>query len=350
MRIAVDVSPLTTGHKVRGIGFYVKNLLTALKRYYPEHEYIEFTGNAVPKNADIVHYPYFDPFSLTLSFFSSKPTVVTVHDLTPLVLHQLFPVGLKGMLAWRLQRLALLRVSRVITDSVASKNDIEHYVGLLASKIDVVHLAAGEHFGQQAKSTIEKVKKKYNLPKEFVLYVGDVTPNKNVARLVNACLQARMALVIAGSVFTDAKANITHPWTKDLKKVRKIVRENGDTIRLLGFVPDTDLSALYGAASVFALPSLYEGFGLPVVEAFACGTPVVCSDKGSLKEVAGEAALIIDPYSIESIAGGIKKVIGDKKLAATMSQKGLQRAKEFTWGKAAQHTINAYKKVIHNER
>lgn len=271
MKVAIDVSPLSSGHKVRGVGFYLKNLLVALKKYHPEHEYMEFTGSKIPKDADIIHYPYFDPFFLTLPHFSSKKVVVTVHDLTPLVLRELFPVGLKGMLKWRLQRLALLRVSRIITDSVSSKNDIVRLSGVKASRVDAVHLAAGEHFEKKSQAVRDAVKKKYKLPEKFAFYVGDVTPNKNILRLVQACIQTHTPLVIAGKVFTDTTVDTTHPWTRELEDVREIAAKHTEVINLLGFVSDEDLVALYNAASVFVMPSLYEGFGLPVVEAFSCG-------------------------------------------------------------------------------
>lgn len=346
MRIAIDVSPLSSGHKVRGVGFYLKNLLTALRKYQPQHEYIEFTGKAIPANADIIHYPYFDPFFLTLPFFSKKPTVVTVHDLTPLVLHHLFPVGLKGMLKWRLQRLALRNVSRIITDSLASKKNIQQLVGMVPSKVDAVYLAAGEHFGKLDKAAIDAVNKKYNLPQVFALYVGDITPNKNILRLLQACMQIHVPLVIAGKVFTDTSIDVSHPWVQELVDVREIAKKHPDSVHLLGFVGDEDLVALYNAASVFVMPSLYEGFGLPVVEAFSCGTPVICSNKGSLEEVAGNAALLVDPLDVGEIARGVEKVIKDKKLAQELSKKGLERAKDFSWEKTAEATITSYQKAL----
>lgn len=342
MKIALDVSPLSSMSKVRGVGFYLKNLLNALKKYHPEHEYIEFTGSRIPKNADIVHYPYFDPFFLTLPHFSSKKVVVTVHDLTPLVLHELFPVGLKGMLAWRLQRLALLRVSRIITDSVSSKNDIVRLAGVKASRVDSVYLAAGEHFEKKPKAVSDAIKKKYRLPEKFAFYVGDVTPNKNILRLVQACMQTQTPLVIAGKVFTDTSVDMTHPWTKELEDVREIAEKHTEIIYLLGFVSDEDLIALYNAASVFVMPSLYEGFGLPVVEAFSCGTPVVCSDNGSLKEVAGDAAYTINPLDVSDIASAIQKVLLDTTFAEKLSKKGLERAKNFSWKNTADETISSY--------
>lgn len=346
MKIAIDISPLSSGHSVRGVGFYLKNLLAALKKYHPEHEYMEFTGSGIPQNADIIHYPYFDPFFLHLPFFSNKPVVVTVHDLTPLVLHNLFPVGLKGMLKWRMQCLALKNVSRIITDSIASKKDIEHFVGMQSTKIDAIYLAAGEHFGKRSKAVVDKVRKKYNLPQAFALYVGDVTPNKNILRLLQACIQIHVPLVIVGKVFTDLSIDTSHSWLQELVDVREIAEKHKDLVQLLGFVADEDLVTIYNSASVFVMPSLYEGFGLPICEAFACGTPVVCSDKGSLPEIAGNAALLVDPLNVGEIAKAIEKVIKNQKIGQELSEKGMQQVKNFSWQKTADATVASYKKVL----
>ncbi len=343
MKVAIDVSPLTSGHKVRGVGFYLKHLLDALKTYYPEHEYVEFTDH-VPANVGIVHYPYFDPFSFTLSFFGRKKTVVTIHDLTPFVMPTSFPIGIKGKLQWFLQQLAIKKVNSIITDSKASKKDIEKILTIPSSRIHVVYLAAGKQFRViHDKKMLFSALQKYHLPTRFALYVGDGTPNKNVLRLVQAALRTHIPLVIAGKVFTDATS--VHPWAKDIREVQNLARANPEKIVLLGFVPDEELVALYNRASVFVMPSLSEGFGLPILEAMACGCPVVASSKGSLPEVAGNAAFLIDPYSTEEIAKAIEKVVGDSKLAKTLTVKGLEQAKKFSWKKTADATIEVYKVI-----
>ena len=345
MKAAIDVSPLTSGHKVRGVGFYLKHLLSALKTYHPEHEYVEFTKK-VPI-ADVVHYPYFDLFSRTLPLFPSKKTVVTIHDVTPLILSDLFPVGIKGQVQFFLQKKLVGKVGRVITDSKSSKKDIEKYLGISASKIDVAYLAAGENFKQiNNQQLFRSVAVKYHLPNRFALYVGDATPNKNVLRLAQAAVSTHTPLVIAGKVFTDETVVISHPWTKEIAEVRKLAKMHPEKIFLLGFVSDEELVALYNMAKVFIMPSLYEGFGLPVVEAFACGCPVISTDKGSLKEVVSDAALLIDPYDVDAMAHAIEKVVGDTKLAKSLQAKGLVQLKHFSWKKTADATVSSYEKAL----
>src|SRR5476649_408434 len=138
MKIAIDVSPLQSGHKVRGVGFYLSYLKKALLEYYPENEYLFFQqGDAVSNSVDLVHYPYFDPFFITLPFIKRHKTIVTVHDLTPLVFPQYFPVGFKGNLRWQAQRFNLRKVDGILTDSKTSKKDIERIVGVSSENVSV---------------------------------------------------------------------------------------------------------------------------------------------------------------------------------------------------------------------
>jgi glycosyltransferase involved in cell wall biosynthesis len=344
MKVAIDISPLSSGHKVRGVGFYLTHLKNALEKYIPQNTYFYFSGKKVP-SADVVHYPYFDPFFLTLPFFKRQETVVTVHDLTPLVLSELFPIGIKGKIKWYFQKRALGKVDAIITDSKSSKKDISKIVGYPEDKIYVAYLAAAESCKQiQNNQSLAQIKKKYNLPDTFALYVGDVTANKNLPRLVKAALRANVSLVMVGKSLVDENVP-NNPWTKDLIAVQELAKNNPQIIRL-GFVSDEDLVALYNIATVFIMPSLYEGFGLPVVEAMASGCPVITSLKGSLQEVAGEAAYIVDPNSIGSIAEGMQKIIGDRQLQKKLSGKGLEQAKKFSWEKTAEETNSVYQKVM----
>lgn len=354
MKIAIDVSPLTSGHKVRGVGFYLRHLKDALANNFPSEQFYFFEKNQpIPMDVDLVHYPYFDPFFLTLPFFSKRKTVVTVHDLTPLVLPELFPAGLKGNIKWLLQRNSLRKVQAIITDSQSSKEDIARIIGYNKKNIHVAYLAAGEEFKQipnpclpagRSKSQIQSIKKKYNLPDRFALYVGDVTPNKNLPNLVKAALRAEIPLVMVGKALTDN--NIPkNPWTKDLEEVQSLAYHNKLIIRL-GFVQQSDLVMLYNCASVFVMPSLYEGFGLPILEAFSCGCPVITSTRGSLSEVAQNAAYIVDPLSIDDISKGIQKIAGNSLLAKKLTEKGLAQAKKFSWKITAEKTMQVYKNIL----
>ena len=151
MNIAIDISPLKNGHylqhRVRGTGFYLQNLKSSLEKYYPENKYVYFNrGDSLDEDIDVVHYPYFEPFFLTLPVFSKNKKIVTVHDLTPLVFPEHFRAGLKGSLKWQLQKLALKNANAIVTDSESSKRDVIKYIGINSEKIKVVYLAAGEEF------------------------------------------------------------------------------------------------------------------------------------------------------------------------------------------------------------
>ena len=164
MNVAIDVSPLKSGHylqhRVRGTGFYIQNLRLSLEKYYSENKYTYFNrGDLLDKNTDVVHYPYFEPFFLTLPILSKYKTVVTVHDLTPLVFPEHFKSGLKGALKWQIQKASLRNAVSIITDSESSKKDIVKYVGINESKIKVVYLAAGSEFkAKESKLKLEQVR------------------------------------------------------------------------------------------------------------------------------------------------------------------------------------------------
>lgn len=352
MKIAIDMSPLKSGnflqHRVRGTGFYLNNLKSFLLKYYHENKYIFFTrGEKLSKDIDIVHYPYFEPFFLTLPIFSKNKTVVTVHDLTPLVFPNNFKSGLRGSLKWQIQKLALRTADAIITDSESSKKDIIKYASINEDKIKVVYLAAGEEFKQIQNSEFrtQNLRKKYNLPEKFALYVGDATWNKNLPRLIAAASKIDVPLVMAGKALVDENIDINNPWNKDLVRTQKLAKGNKNIFRL-GFVPSGDLVALYNSATLFVMPSIYEGFGLPILEAMNCGCPVVASKWGSLTEVVGSAGKYVDPYDIGSIAQGIKEVFSDSSLQKKLSQKGTIQAKKFTWKKTADETMRVYKSVM----
>lgn len=352
MIIAIDESPLVEKnflqHKVRGTGFYVENLKKSLLEYCPSHTYIFFNkSQKMPQNADIVHYPYFDPFFLTLPFPKKVRRVVTVHDLTPLVFPKAFPVGLKGAIKWQIQRYILRRSDAIITDSFSSKNDIVRLTGINDEKIKVIYLSAGQNFSSTkiSRAKTETLRKKFNLPNKFVLYVGDVTWNKNLPRLLQAVKKIGVPLVMVGKALTSETFDLTNAWNQDLQRVKRLAQDNSNII-LLGFVPTQDLSNLYKVATVFAMPSLYEGFGLPILEAMKSGCPVVTTTEGSIKEIAGKAAWMVNPYKTEDIAAGIAKVYNDISLQESLRIEGFMQANKFSWEKTAKETMEVYEKKI----
>ncbi len=350
MNIALDMSPLKSGHylqhRVRGTGFYLQNLQASLEKYYPENKYVYFgRGDSLKGDIDVVHYPYFEPFFLTLPLFSKNKKIVTIHDLTPLVFPEHFKPGLKGNLKWQIQKKILKNVNAIITDSESSKRDIIKYVGIDSAKIKVVYLAAGSKFKiLSSKEKVENVRKKYGLPEKFILYVGDATWNKNLPRLMEASSKIKVPLAMVGKALIDKKIDAKNAWNKDLAKTQEMAEKSSNIFRL-GFVPSEDLVALYNAATLFIMPSIYEGFGLPILEAMSCGCPVVTSKGGSLAEVAGEAGKYIDPYDSSSIAKGINDVFSSLSLQKELSKKGIIQSRKFTWRKTAEETMDVYRSV-----
>ena len=360
MKIAIDTSPLHTGHKVRGVGFYLENLKKSLLKYYPENSYKFFErGEKLPENIDLIHFPYFEPFFLALPIYKKYKTVVTVHDLTPIVFPEHFPKGIRGGLNWMMQRHSLKKVNEIITDSKSSKKDIVKLVGVKDEKVSVVYLAAGEEFkdlgfrtkdigfknNDRLKSAVLNLRSKYGLPEKFVLYVGDVTWNKNLPRLIRAVKTLSVPMVMVGKVFASNDYDKGNVWNKDRLEVELLTETDPNFIKL-GFIPNEDLVSIYNLATVFVMPSLYEGFGLPVLEAMACGCPVITSREGSLPEVAGDGAHYIDAYSQDNIADGIKKVFFNKLIQEHLSKIGFERASEFSWKKTAAQTLEAYERVL----
>lgn len=349
MKIAIDISPLETGHKVRGVGFYLEHLKSSLVKYFSKNEYVFFKrGEELPRDVDLVHFPYFEPFFLALPIYKKFKTVVTVHDLTPIVFPNLFPRGLKGELKWQMQKYALKQTNAIITDSKNSKDDILKYVGIKENKAHVVYLAAGEDFKVLKDGKWkEELRKKYKLPEKFVLYVGDVTPNKNLPRFITAIQAANVPLVLVGKAFVS-DFDKTNPWNKDLARIHEQIEEikskSKELITVLGFVSQEDLLSLYNIATISILPSFYEGFGLPVLEAQACGTPVITTKEGSLVEVGGSSVYYVDAYNYVKMAKGIKDVFENEKIQENLRELGFKNVQRFSWRKTAGETLKVYEK------
>lgn len=347
MKVAIDVSPLKSAHQYRGIGAYTKHLVEALKSFRKaDFEAILVEKGKIPSDCDLIHYPFFDLFFKTLPLRRGKKTVITIHDTTPLVFPEHYPPGIKGKLKFQAQKLTLKTVSAVITDSKNSKKDIVKHLDYSQKKIHVVPLAPAGFFQPIKESEkLAKVKKQYQLPNRFILYVGDVNYNKNVLGLAKACQSIKMPLVIVGKQAIQKKFDRAHVENQPLVKLLKLYGKDSAVIRL-GFVPDEALVALYNLATVYGQPSFYEGFGLPVLEAMACGTPVVASKKASLPETTGDAAVLVDPYDINDIANGLTVAIEDGDLREKLIEKGLKQAKKFSWEKVAHETYKVYQEVV----
>ncbi len=304
----------------------------------------------IPRDADLVHITHFDPFFLTLPLTLSKPMVITIHDLIPLVYPSHFPRGIRGELKWQIQRFGASRASRIVTDSEASKKDILRLMRVSQDRIDVVPLAPRVAFAPVSNTKIlTEIMAKYSLPMHFALYVGDVNWNKNVFGLLYAwseyILRNTFAkgnkLVLVGGAFLDSNL-------AEAKQIQQIIEELeiGDSVVRVGFVPVDDLQALYTLASVTVVPSIHEGFGFAVLESMACGGVVVAANASSLPEISGPS-ILVDPLSSTSIASGLAKAMEMKPIdREQLVKKGIAWSKNYSWATVAANTIDAYKKVL----
>jgi len=352
LRIGFDVSPLYSGHKVRGVGFYTERLVKEIVKL-PNYQIVEIknSDDVRTKKYDILHIPYFHPFFFTVPFKKKRPIIVTIHDLIPIKYPGHYPPGIKGKIRWEIQKILLRKnVDFIITDSFASKYDITDLTGYPQDRIYPIYLAADNKFEKlSAKSyQLKAVKNKYNLPDTFVLYVGDVNWNKNLPGLVKACEKIKIPLVVVGKqAATDdfTKKHIENRdlvWLQKRAGVWKSEIGSSGSLSLLGFVSTSDLVAIYNLATVYCQPSFDEGFGLPILEAFACGCPVVSSDAGSLPEIAKDVASVVKP-TVKELARAIKKIIDDKALGDKLKLRGYKRVKDFSWEKTAKKTMFVYR-------
>jgi len=367
VRIAIDARKL---HDY-GIGTYVRNLLRHLARLDHETEYVaicrpedsatvaELGENFRPLperapsysireqyrlpydlrrvRAQLFHAPHY-----VLPPLTPCRSVVTIHDL----IHLRFPEYLPNRLAYSYARAviwsAIRRSDRVLTVSEASKRDILRYFNVSAAKVEVIPNAIDERFGlAPSDEEIALVRERYLLNDPFLLYAGNIKPHKNLERLIEAFGTVR------GRGFDKVKLLIIGDQVTKYAALRRAVHrcKLHTHVRFFGFVPDRMLAVLYRLADAFVFPSLYEGFGLPPLEAMASGTPVVTSNVSSLPEVVGDAALLVDPYDTGSIADALERVLADPALRADLSARGLARAREFSWERSIRRIRDVYQEV-----
>ena len=344
LKVGIIIPPIA-GHKNRGTGVYADKLYQSLKEKKAVEVKLVNHGDNLNK-FDLIHYPYFDPFFLTLPLIQNQPTVVTVHDLIPLKFPQFFPLGLRGSFKWQMQKLSLKEALAIITDSHASKEDIMKFTGISREKIFVIYLGVGEEFRViSSKDTLNRVRAKLKLPENFILHVGDVNYNKNIGGLIKAFnivknTYPNLNLVLIGNGFVTPSPQLS--GILDLISSLKL----GEYIFRLRHVNLGDLVCVYNLAKVYLQPSFAEGFGLPVLEAMACGIPVVVSNSSSLPEIVGNAGLLVDPHNVEQIASSISAVHTNPKKREELIKKGLARAKQFSWEKCAEETVDIYKKIV----
>ncbi|MGD8898139.1 MAG: glycosyltransferase family 1 protein, partial [Acidobacteriota bacterium] len=290
--------------------------------------------------AELLHSPhYVRPLLCTI------PSVVTIHD----CIHLLFPQYLPNRMAWRYARYMMgsaIRHSAVVfTVSDSSRADIlRFYPWADPGKVHVVPNAIDtELLEGPGEEEMARVRERYQVHGRFVLFAGNVKPHKNLERLIRA-----FALVREQAGHEDLQLLLIGDDVSRYGALRRAVESVGlrQDVRFFGFVPPRTLAALYRMASVFAFPSLYEGFGLPPLEAMSCGTPVVTSRMSALPEVVGEAALLVDPYKVEAIATGIAAVLDDDGLRERLVEKGRARAEAFSWERSVRAIHAGYLKAL----
>jgi glycosyltransferase involved in cell wall biosynthesis len=280
------------------------------------------------------HYPM--PYCLPC------PVVATLHDLTPWLVRGAVTGWRTRYLFWLLMHLAAWRSTAVITGSKHAAGDLACYLHVSPSKITVVLHGVDTSFQPAEPAEIADVSARYKLENPYVLYFGSNKPHKNMSRLVEAwaalpsLLRESYALVLAGA--EDPR----YPGGQSLAQRYGVLAST----RTLGNIRAQDLPSLYSGSLGFIFPSLYEGFGLPVLEAMACGTAVACSNSSSLPEVVGEAGLMFEPRDVRAISGAIECLISNRTLRITLAQAGMERARAYTWERAAAITLGVYRAVV----
>ncbi|RLT35969.1 MAG: glycosyltransferase family 1 protein [Chloroflexi bacterium] len=370
MRIAINAQLLNREESYRGAGVsnYSQNLLTALGAEPGGHRFTAFVNDptfdaanitlrrsghflakplarilweqtALPlalkqMDADLVH-----GLVNVLPLATKLPGVVTVHDLSFVRMPEKLPPAKRFYLT-RLCAASVAAARRVIAVSRQTADDLIGCFGVEARKIEVVYNGVAPHFRPGLAEEAEAFRRSAGLPERFLLYLGTLEPRKNLARLVDGYARWReidpaardVALVLAGG----------KGWYYD--EIFQPVRERGleAAVHFPGFIPSADLPYWYRAAAAFVYPSLFEGFGLPVAEAMACGTPVLCSDAASLLEVAGDAALIFPAEDTDGLVAALRTLFADDNLRQALAQRGLERSRRFTWERTARETVQVY--------
>ncbi|OGZ41604.1 MAG: hypothetical protein A3C80_00165 [Candidatus Ryanbacteria bacterium RIFCSPHIGHO2_02_FULL_45_43] len=384
MRIGVDVRPLHIAtSRTRGIGIYVANLVQELKKYQA-YEIVPYAqSNAVVdflrretsfrsrrrtlyrmeraewliRSLFIKHKAKKDHISI---FHSTDPlsvlppsrfyrAVATVYDIIPLLFEEDFKhKNFYGRYLYKRALQQLKKMDKIITLSYTSREDIHHVLRIPREKIVPIYLGVAPYFKPtNDHNQVLRVKEKYGVKGKYILNVGGVDHRKNIIRLLEAYsllskkgYKEKVYLVQVGG---DIELNL-HQRSKIFNKMQELKLDK--SVIFCGAVDTADLVVLYNGAELLSFPSLYEGFGLPLIEAMACGTPVVTSNVPSLKEISGDAAVFVNPMNTEDISIGILKLLSDNDLRKSLKEKGLKRAANFTWEKTAQETAKVYEEIL----
>lgn len=358
MKIAIDIQT-TLGQK-SGFGFYVKNLVEVLTKIDPKNEYILFKPQTEKDfstlkrflwdqivfpwksrraKVDIIHQPCFSAPLL----YPGK-VVVTCHDLISVFFPENLPLASRLFYS-RWMPYSYRKAALIIADSEHTKKDLMSLLKIPEKNIRVIHLAVAKEFKPiKNKKKLTEVRKKYKTGSKYLLHVGTLEPRKNLQFLVRAFALAYREGISENLVITGKKGwyyNGLFELVNKLNLQEKVI--------FTGYAEEKDLPALYSGATAFLFPSLYEGFGLPPLEALACGTPVISSSTSSLPEVIGKAGILLPPRDERLWAKNILKIIHDKGLAVTLKKMGPRQAAKFTWENTARKTIGVYREILESE-
>ena len=286
---------------------------------------------------DIIHtLHHFSPINLY------GKQVVTIHDLTPLInpdwFHRLYDKEFRFIISK-----AIKRTDVIITVSHSTKRDLVNFFNVNPEKIKVIYLAPDETYKLiEDDEAITQVKKKYKITKKYLLFVGTIEPRKNLIRLLNVFKKIKNKLSDYQLVITGKIGWKTKIFFETIENIPEWIKND---IIITGYVSQDDLPLLYNGCDIFIYPSLYEGFGLPIVEAMRCGVPVITSNISSMPEVAGDGAILVNPEDEEEIGNAIIRLIEDRELREELKKKGLERSKMFSWEKTAIETLKVYKEL-----
>ncbi len=283
----------------------------------------------------VFHSPYY-----LKPYFQPGRSVVSIHDLISAVYPEHLPSRRSRALFEIATRLALASAARIITLSESSKKDLVRIFGAKQEKVTVTYLAADARFCPRDREALAPVRERYGLPDRYILYVGINKPHKNLARLIEAFASLRRASAI--SLVIAGKEDRRHPQARAAAQRSSAA----DRIIFLEGFSDDDLPYIYNLAEAFVFPSLYEGFGLPPLEAMASGVPVISSNRSSLPEVVGNAALTVDPKDVTAMAEAMSGVLEDERLRDELRSRGIERATAFSWRETARQTLAVYQEAM----
>lgn len=307
------------------------------KKSYIWHLYSQFKLRENNFDLDIIHSP---ENSTLVTKLKNQKKIVTVHDIR----QHVFPeFNIETILSYLLLSRTLKNADKIIADSNNTKKDLISYFHIPEDKIHVIYLAANKIFKPLNDQEIKAVKERYNLNFPFILYIGNLTKHKNIPLLIKAFYDVKQMGCPQKLVITGKKK---WKYKEIFNTIDKL--DLHDEVIFTGYVPEEDLPALYNSADLFVYPSIYEGFGLPPLEAMACGCPVVTSNASSLPEVVGDAGIMVDPNSANELSNAINIVLKNDVLRKNLVIKGLNRAKMFSWEKCAKDTISVYCEVYNN--